>query len=156
MADRWYPIRDPEQIHVTGQAERELLRNDIDEEQDPESIELFIDLLVEKRDEIRSRLALDCAPYEVVFLKELCLMHARSRPHQPLTTDVLQNLRTIARKQAEKRVFQQRADRAMEERRAAAAERAKVQRMESRRLREETEGQKKKSEEAEEEEYSLL
>ncbi|KAJ3969837.1 hypothetical protein EV361DRAFT_869770 [Lentinula raphanica] len=156
MAEKWYPKRDPQHIHVTGQAERDLLSNDVDEELDPDSAKLFIDALVEQRNEIRRRLALDCAPYEAAFLEELRLKHSRCYPHEPLTADKLQTLRTVARRQAEVRVYQLRADRSNERTRAEARRRAEVCRMERKWLREKEEAKGEDEEDEEDEEASLL
>ncbi|KAJ3757667.1 hypothetical protein EV360DRAFT_83788 [Lentinula raphanica] len=155
MAENWFPRRDPAEIHITGQEERELIRNSADEGLDPESVELFIDGLVEWRNEIRRCLAQDCAPYEAAYLNQLCLNHARRHPHEPLTADKLRGLRLLARRQAERTVYQVRRQRVAEQSQTEAClRRAELRRMERKKLREKNEAAMK--EEGMEEEVSLL
>ncbi|KAJ3715192.1 hypothetical protein C8R42DRAFT_726122 [Lentinula raphanica] len=155
MAENWFPIREPADIHVTGQEERELIRNSADEGLDPESVELFIDGLVEWRNEIRTRLAQDCAPYEAAYLNQLCLNHARCHPHEPLTADKLQGLHLLARRQAERSVYQVCRQRVAEQSQTEAClRRAELRRMERKQLREKNKAAMR--EEEMEEEASLL
>ncbi|KAJ3711311.1 hypothetical protein C8R42DRAFT_728656 [Lentinula raphanica] len=157
MADKWFPVGDQQdQIHITGAAERELMRAYFhdDEDADPYVVELLVDDFVREREAVRKRLMEDRAPFERENLMAMQLAYARSHPNEPITAKCLEEMRTLARKRAEARVFHIRAEKLREERRKEAAARAQGERLERKKLRELAEAMK--ANEDEEEERSLL